>query len=174
MPKTSDTAIKVAWIGVAGAVVAAVIGAAATLASGRESDSDKKATPTTAASTRQESGEPGRNVIHSLPSNSEPSKTAPIAKLAPDIGRGGTKTVFTAEGFEPGEQVDIIWRANAFNAVETLRTTQADDRGAVAVEVIIPRDPYLIDDGESVVVRGYGHASAVKADTVFIFQGPAR
>ncbi|MCP2164464.1 hypothetical protein [Goodfellowiella coeruleoviolacea] len=120
--------------------------------------------------TRAGSGSPA---THSLAPASSARGVPVVAAISPDAGPGGTVATFSANGFQPGEQVRVIWNPGSGGEV-TLRDITADPAGAVAVEVAIPKDPYYVNPDDSVEVRANGLTSEKTVNTYFRFTEPVR
>ncbi|XIE81623.1 hypothetical protein AB6O49_34670 [Streptomyces sp. SBR177] len=73
----------------------------------------------------------------------------------------------TAQGFKPGEQVDIKWRTTSVDGWRELRSTKADDQGRIAVEVTIPENPIAVDSGDTVQIFCMGKITYVSPSVNF-------
>ncbi|WP_157845377.1 hypothetical protein [Kitasatospora phosalacinea] len=85
--------------------------------------------------------------VHALPSEAPtgPATGADRILLAsPDVGRGGTRTVLTGQGFPPDAVVRVSFVVKGPNGTEyqhrDLRDTESDAAGAFSVEVSVPSD----------------------------------
>ncbi|MGW7517848.1 hypothetical protein ACWGJ2_19895 [Streptomyces sp. NPDC054796] len=157
-----------AWVGAAGAVVAAVISAVVTLAvSGGGDGESTSSTPTGLSETRSTSAtEPADKAPGPSSSASTPGAGEPDLNASPDEGRMGDIVVISGTDFTPGQKIAIRWDIPWGTSLATFRV---GDDGEFKKDVKIPDSTfggpvwiYATDENEN---------KEVITSVTFIFRG---